>query len=348
MSEWQILGFEMLRPADALYLISAPLAFVIGVAALVARRRARRAFVDARHDSKFLPGFSANRARARVVLVSGAFLFLALSLLGPVRGFTWVDTRSKTLDLVVCIDTSRSMLVEDMKPNRLSRAKREVVALLDHLKGDRIALVGFSGDVRDVAPLTRDRQTLRFFLESMSPSDNQLGGTDIGGALERALEIFDGRTGASEAIILLTDGEDLEDRGLEVAALAKQRGIRVFVVGMGTLGGGKIPDGRGAFIRDDIGEEVVSSLAGVTLENLAEQTGGAYLSAEHNALPLEYIYEHRLSSIEGRTENGGKERIPHDRYQWPLALGLICMLSGAGLRERRPQVPAREDAGSTS
>jgi len=348
VSELQYFGFELMRPVDGFFLFAAPVACVLGIWALARRRRARRAFVDVRHERKFLPGFSPNRARARVALITGAFLFLALALLGPVRGFTWVEARSKTLDLVVCVDTSRSMLVEDMKPNRLVRAKREVVALLDHLKGDRIALIGFSGDVRNVSPLTRDRKTLRYFLEGISPTDNQRGGTDIGGALERALEIFDGRTGASEAIILLTDGEDLEERGLEVAAMARERGIRVFVVGMGTLGGGKIPDGAGGFVRDDIGEEVVSSLAGDTLEAIADETGGAYLSAEHNALPLEYIYERRLSSLEGRREKGGKERIPHDRYQWPLALGLICMLGGAGLRERRPYEVAPEGAGSAS
>ena len=341
MKSTGFLGFELVRPELLVLAAAVPILLVAGGLALAARRRARRALFDERHESRFVAGFSINRARLRLAAACAAVLFLALSVAGPVRGYTLREVQRKGLDLVVCIDTSRSMLVQDLKPDRLTRAKREVGVLLDKLQEDRAALVAFSGDVRNIAPLTRDSQTLRWFLDTLSPRDNLVGGTDIGGALSHALELFDGRTGAHEAIVLLTDGEDLEGRGLEVAREAAERGIRIYVVGMGTKVGGKIPEGQRGFVRDEGGKEVVSALDGSTLEAIADVSGGAYLAATSSALPLEEIYQKRIALLEGRLLHEGKERIPQDRFQWPLVLAVACMLGETLLRERRRTAEVR-------
>jgi len=329
------LGFEILHPAWAAVLLAVPLVALLGWWALRRRARARAALVSARAMTRFLPLYSENRARLRVALATGGALFLALALLGPVRGFTLRDVQRRGLDLVLCLDTSRSMLVQDIKPDRLTRAKREINGLLGQLAGDRAALLSFAGDVRDIAPLTHDRETLAAFVDAQTPEDNLRGGTDIGGVLEQALSLFDGRTGAHEAIVLLTDGEDLEGRGLSVARKAQERGIRIYVVGMATALGGKIPDGRG-FLRDEEGKEVVSALGGQSLQQIAEISGGAYLPADGSAFPLQELYEKRISRLETRELFAGKERIPHDRFQWPLVLAGACLLGEAALRERRP------------
>jgi Ca-activated chloride channel family protein len=284
-----------------------------------------------------VPGCSRGVATARLALAASASLFLALALVGPVRGYSLREVERKGLDLVICLDTSRSMLVEDLRPNRLERAKREILGLLEKLEGDRVAILAFAGDVRRVAPLTHDRHTLGSFISTLSPRDNLVGGTNLGAALEAALELFDGRTGSHEAVVLLTDGEDLEGKGLEVAEDAAERGIRVYLVGMGTEAGGKITDGAAGFVRDEAGEEVVSILDGSTLEKIAEKTGGAYLSAARSALPLEELHDKRMSQLEARALWAGRERIPHDRYQWPLVLAFLCMLIEVILRERRAE-----------
>jgi Ca-activated chloride channel family protein len=335
VSEAGELGFGWLRPEAATWLLAAPALLVVGLWSLGARRRALLRLVEVRHAARFVPGHSRGRALARLVLAAGAALFLALALAGPVRGYSLREVERKGLDLVVCLDTSRSMLVEDLRPNRLERAKREVLGLLERLRGDRVALLAFAGDVRTVAPLTHDRTTLGAFLRTLSPDENLVGGTNLGAALQTALELFDGRTGASEAIVLLTDGEDLEGEGLAVAEEAAARGIRVYVVGMGTVEGGKIADGARGFVRDEAGEEVVSALDDRTLEAIAEATGGAYLAASRSALPLEELYEKRIGRLETRALWAGRERIPHDRYQWPLALALGCLLGAGALREVR-------------
>ena len=334
-----MIGFELLRPDLAWLLLLAPALAGLGWAGLRRRRRDLARLVAAPRLAAFLPRFSANRARLRVLLASAALALLALSAVGPVRGHTFQDTARRGLDLVVCIDTSRSMLARDLRPSRLERAKREVLGLLEELRGDRCALIAFSGDAREVAPLTHDRVTLAALLEYVTPEDNRLGGTDLAAALERALALFDGRTGSHEAIVLLTDGEDLEGQAAARADEAAERGIRVYVVGVGTQAGGKIPvvDDSGAerFLVGPDGQEVVTRLESGTLRRIAELTGADYLSTEDSPTPLEDLYRRRISRLEGRELEAGRRRIPHDRYQWSLALALGCMLAEAGLRERR-------------
>lgn len=334
-----LLGFDILRPGQLVWLLAAPLLLVVGLLSLRLRRRELQRLVDARHARRFLPDFSAAAAYARLVLACLALLFAAFAAAGPVRGYTARSVQRRGLDLVVCIDTSRSMLVRDLRPDRLTRAKREVGALVERLKGDRVALVAFAGDARDISPLTHDRTTLRTLLERIGTEENVKGGTDLGAALNHALQLFDGRSGAHEAIVLLTDGEDLEGKGLEAAKVAAERGIRVYVVGMGTEGGGKIPqqsaDGRESFVTDESGQEVISALVGDTLAQIAQASGGEYLAATRSATPLEELYIARINRLEGRDLDGGVEYLPHDRYQWFLGLAALCMFVEAGLRERK-------------
>jgi Ca-activated chloride channel family protein len=329
------LGVEILYPQALWWALLAP--FLFGLALWGWRRRTReRELLIATHlQARVLGGYSQNRALARVLLASAATILIAIALVGPVSGFTLRDVQRKGLDLVMCIDTSRSMLVQDLKPDRLSRARREITGLLEKLQGDRAALLAFSGDVRDVAPLTHDRKTLEIFVDTLSPDDNVKGGTDIGAVLDRALGLFDGRTGAHEAIVLLTDGEDLEGKGLAAAKTAKERNIRIYVVGMATEAGGKIPDGPRGFVRDESGVEVVSKLGKDSLVAIADETGGAYIAADSSPTPLEELFAKRISKLEGRQLFAGKERIPHDVYQWPLVLAALCMILEAALRERR-------------
>jgi len=337
MSElFSLLGFEgILRPYWLVALIGAPLLALVGAYGLSRKRRERALLVDPRHQPRFLPGFAPARAVWRIIFAVLASFFLAFSLLGPINGYSLREVRRKGLDIVLCVDTSRSMLVQDVKPNRLSRARREVRGLLDRLQGDRAALLAFAGSVRRVAPLTHDRKTLAAFVDDLSVDENLVGGTNLGGAIDEALLLLDGRRGAHEVIVLITDGEDLEGIGLEAAQRATEQGIRIFVVGMGTEGGGKIPDGRRGFVRDERGAEVVSALADASLRAIAGQTNGTYISSSMSVTPLEELYDKRLTSLEGRELVSGKERVPHDQYWIFAALAMVCMLLEVSLRERR-------------
>lgn len=339
MSALAVLGFDLLRPYHSAWIAAGAVLLAAGIWSLRRRRRERERLVAVRHAQRFLPRFSPTLAVARVVLAVVAVFFLAVALTGPVRGYTEKKVARRGLDLVVCIDTSRSMLVRDLRPDRLTRAKREVAGLIDTMGGDRIALVAFAGEARDVAPLTHDRTTLKALLERINTDENTKGGTDLGAALTHALEMFDGQTAAHEAVVVLTDGEDLEGQGLEVARTAAERGIRIYIVGMATEGGGKIPqvgsDGRETFVTDEEGREVISVLDDASLAEIARTTDGEYLAAARSAVPLEELYVRRINRMEGRELDGGIEYVPHDRFQWFLAVAMACMIVEGALRERR-------------
>jgi Ca-activated chloride channel family protein len=338
-AEDRVIEFELLRPAGLALCLCGALVLLLGLFAHARRRSALERLIAPHLCVRFLSGWSPARMRTRTWLAALGALALGLAAVGPVRGVTWREVPRRGIDLVLCVDTSRSMLAQDQKPDRLSRAKREIRGLLEVLGDDRCAIVAFSGDARDVAPLTRDRATLAAFVDELDPRDNQRGGTDIAAAIQHALELFDGRTGAHEAIVLLTDGEDLAGRGTELAEEAARRGIRVYVVGVGTQGGGKIPvvgpDGKPSFLAGPDGAEVVTRMDEPSLRALAERALGAFLSVEASPTPLEDLYRTRLSRLAGQELEGGRRRIPHDRYQWPLSFGLSCWLVGAALRERR-------------
>lgn len=311
-----------------------------------------RRIAEPRHLAKLFPGLArkagpgqdlarwiSRRGVWRGVLAASALALAALALLGPVRGYALVPVATRQIDVVVALDTSRSMMVEDVQPSRLARAKNEISALFDVMRGERVGLVAFAGLARNVAPLTKDTETARYFLKRLSSDDNRKGGTDLGAALRLALERLDERNGTNQAIILVTDGEDLGEAGLEAAAEAAQRKVKVHVLGMGTSTGGKVPDGLGGYVVDPTAEggpqEVVSKLESESLEAIAKATGGIYLQAKGQVLPLEQLYRRAIAPMEGRDLVNGKERVPRDRYQWLLLLALLALMLEGSLRETR-------------
>lgn len=343
---------EVLRPGHGWFALLGLLPLVCA-AALLGRRRAMLArLAEPRHLARLFPDLArragvgrdlgawlARRGWLRALLSAAAAALLAFALLGPVRGFALVPVATRQVDVVVCLDTSRSMLVEDVEPSRLARAKNEVAALFDAMRGERVGLVAFAGLARMVAPLTKDVDTARFFLERLSPDDNRKGGTDIGAALRLALDRLDADAGSNQAIVIVTDGEDLSGEGLDAAEEAAQRGVVVHVLGLGTAAGGKVPDGMGGFVKDESqegrGEEVVSRLESSTLRALSDATGGIYLEARGRVLPLEELYRRAIAAMEGRNLVDGKERVPRDRYQWPLLAALIALVAEGALRDTR-------------
>lgn len=339
-----LLGFEFIRPAAAIVLVVAPVVLVVAWFGLAARARARRHLVSARNEPTFLPRYSENRARLRVLFAGAALFFLGLGLVGPVRGYTLRDVQRKGLDIVVSVDTSRSMLVQDVKPDRLTRAKREVAGLLAKLRGDRAALLAFAGDVREVAPLTHDRATLTAFVQTLNTEENLRGGTDLGVAMEKALSLFDGRTGAHEAIVLLTDGEDNQSRPLEVAEEAARLGVRVYTVGIGSSSGEPIQsfDENGnptGFVKDEkTGEYRMTRLDEPVLQEIAKLTGGRYVKVESDRFSLDEVRD-VLEEL-SRTQREDTIEVHHDEgYAIPVVAALVLLCLGLGLPDRRRSTP---------
>ncbi len=348
-----MLGLHWATPGHAWALL---LPLVVGIFAWRGRRAGERALRRSIHPDQWEARMAGNRGGTgwlRWAWGLAGMTFLAIALLGPTRGSTLMPVQRKGIDIVACLDTSRSMLAQDVGETRLSEAKKELRSLMEVLRGDRMALIAFAGDVRQVAPLTRDMQTLSWFMDTLGPRDNRLGGTDLGGAIDAAVELFEERSGAHEAILLVTDGEDLEEQGLAAAERAAEAGIRIYVLGMGTEGGAKVPAAGGGWVQDETGVDVISQLVPATLEAIAETTGGMFLPAHGTVLPLEQLYTRGFSQLEGRQYDQGFEEVPSDRYQWPLLFALFCLgmemaLGGRRRLTRREPSSVAEGGASTN
>jgi Ca-activated chloride channel family protein len=325
-----------LRPEALPVLLLAPLAW-LGLRALD-RARARRLARTLGLRVEPLTGLrrSGRRTAARSAFAL-AFFCALLAALGPVSGAPARDVEWRGLDLVLCLDVSRSMRARDVEPDRLARAQREVRALVDRARGDRFALVVFAGEARLVVPLTHDGTSFVRLADEVDTTSVTRGGTDLGAALERALDALERGPGEHAAIVLLTDGEDLGGRGLAAAEACRARGVAVHAVGFGTPRGSKIAvegDDGSDFLRDRAGRDVVSALDVEGLERIAAATGGTYVDAREPA-PLVRLYERRVVPM-ARTARAADDthRRRENRYQWPLLAALLLWMLALGIRDR--------------
>ena len=266
---------------------------------------------------------------------------LALSLFAAARP-QWGRVTEKTVErsrnVVVAIDVSRSMLAQDVRPNRLERAKADVADLIDSLEGDRCALVAFRRTGVAVCPLTTDHAYLRNALEQLSPESAPRGETDLGSAIRAALDALDPAADDHNAIILISDGGDLRGEAIQNAELAKKRGIPIFTVGIGDpKRGAAIPseDGRGE--QKFKGEAVKVKLEEAALKAIAEASKGRYVplaTAGTAETTLGAIYRRFLRQVAAKEQNEEAERAA-ERYQVFLIPGLVLLIAGAALSKGR-------------
>ena len=266
---------------------------------------------------------------------------LALSLFAAARP-QWGKTTEKMVErsrnVVIAIDVSRSMLAEDVRPNRLERAKADVADLIDSLEGDRCALVAFRRTGVVICPLTTDHGYLRSALEQLTPESAARGETDLGSAIRAALDALDPAADDHNAIIMISDGGDLRGEALQNAELAKKRGIPIFTVGIGDPKlGAAIPseDGRGE--QKFQGQSVKVKLEEAALKAIAESSKGRYVplaTAGTAETTLGAIYRRFLRQVAAKEQNEEAERAA-ERYQIFLVPGLILLIAGASLSKGR-------------
>jgi Ca-activated chloride channel family protein len=288
-----------------------------------------------------LSGKSAVRARFKTGLFLAAVLMLALGLVGPRWGFHWEEVSKRGVDIVVALDTSQSMLSTDVEPSRLERAKREVHDLIKMLRGDRIGLVVFAGGSFLQCPLTLDYGACMMFLDYVDTTVIPQRGTNLGEALQRSLDAFDDQERHSKAIILISDGGNLVGDPMAVARDAKDRGIRIYTIGIGREDEQTpipLPEGG---LKYKAGKMITTRLEDETLKEIALATGGAYVRSVTGDLDLEKIYyEDIYKNIEKRELETTRRKRWEERFQWPLLFAAIFFFAEALVGERRRNVPA--------
>ena len=278
----------------------------------------------------------------RASLLVASFAFAIVALAEPRYGFIEKETKQKGRDVIVAIDTSRSMLATDMAPTRLARAKLFTQDLVRLLQGDRIGLVAFAGSAFLQAPLTLDYNAVTNALDELDTTVIPKGGTNIAAAVTAAREAFGKAEGQTRALIILTDGEELGADGIAAAKQAAGEGIRIFTVGIGSPEGSLIPirldDGRQDFVRDSAGKPVTSKLDDSRLKEIASATGGFFTLIGPDA--AREIFQKGIEPMELSETGVFSSRQPIERYQWPLAAATACLALSLlpGDRRRRSSV----------
>ncbi len=319
------------RP-DLLWLLwASPL--LIAFYIYVARTKAAllKQFASMELVTRLASNYSRERQTYKAVCIVIALTLGVISLAQPRYGFTWEDVKREGVDIVIALDVSDSMLVEDAesggKLTRIERAKREITDLLRLLDGDRVGLVAFAGTSFLECPLTLDYAAAQIFLGTIDTDLIPVKGTDLSSAILTSVDAFKGGNENSRAVILITDGEDHSGQALAAAEEAKKENVRVFTIGIGRDEGAPIPDARGGFRKDRRGEMILSKLDEPTLQKIALNTGGRYVRSVTGDMDLEEIYIGGIKATMQDQELGSKRRQHwEERFQWVLALMLLFLM----------------------
>lgn len=298
--------------------------------------------VAPRLKAELANGVSIGRRIFRAILVLAAVILMSIALARPQMGFIENEIKHRGRDIIIAVDTSRSMLATDVPPTRLARAKLLAQDLMRLASGDRIGLVAFAGSSFLQAPLTLDQSAVLQALDELDTSVIPKGGTNIAAAIRTADEAFGKGEGKTRALVILTDGEELDADGIAAAKKAAEQGVRVFTVGIGSSEGSLIPipaEGGGSdFVRDQAGKPVQSRLDENRLKEIAAAGGGFYQPLGPDAARA--IFEKGILPMEEADSTTATSRQPIERYQWPLgfALGLVILWLLVGDRRRTARV----------
>jgi len=316
-------------------LLLVPLLAVFLIWAWHTKERLIRQFVQSRLLAQLTVGVSKTRQKLRLGLLVAAVTFGLLALARPQWGFSWEEVSQKGLDIVVAIDTSRSMLAADIPPNRLERAKFAALDLMKLAKNDRLGLVAFAGSSFLQCPLTLDEEAFRQSVAALDVNIIPQGGTAIAETIQTALAAF--KEGENHKILVLfTDGEDHETGVVEAAKAASAKGLRIFTIGVGSAEGEliRVRDDKGKldFLKDEQGNVVKSRLNETLLQQIAGAADGFYLPLR-GANTAETLYERGLAPLP--EFNAKLMQRHHERFYWPLGIAVVLLVIEMFLPERQ-------------
>ena len=277
----------MFRFEDPIYLWLLVLIPVLALVRFVTYRNQKKRlckFGDLKLLKELMPDVSRFRPRVKFWLLLAALALLIVMLARPQMGTKISQEKRTGIETIIALDISNSMRAEDIVPSRLDRSKMMVENLVDHFTNDKIGLIVFAGDAFVQLPITSDYVSAKMFLSSIDPSMMATQGTDIAAAINMAVSSFTQEEGIGKAVIVITDGEDHEGGAIEAAEEAKKKGMRVFVLGVGSPQGAPIPiPGTGDYMKDNTGNTVMSVLNEEMCKQVAAAGGGAYIHVENNS-----------------------------------------------------------------
>ena len=282
--------FRFESPIFLYLLVLIPLLALIRYVSYRNQKKRLRKFGDPALLKELMPDVSRFRPSVKFWILQGALALLIVMLARPQMGTKINHEKRVGIETIIAMDISNSMRAEDIVPSRLDRSKMMVENLVDHFTNDKIGLIVFAGDAFVQLPITSDYVSAKMFLSSIDPSMIATQGTDIATAINMASHSFTQEEGIGKAIVVITDGEDHEGGAVEAAQAAKDAGMRVYVLGVGSTNGSPVPiPGTGEYMKDNAGNTVMSALNEDMCKQVAQAGGGAYIHVENNSAAQEQL-----------------------------------------------------------
>ena len=328
----------MFRFADPIYLYILAVIPVLAIIRFLTYRNQKkrlRKFGDPKLLRELMPDVSRFRPAVKFWILQGALALLIVMLARPQFGTKINNEQRVGIETIIAMDISNSMMAEDITPSRLDRSKMMVENLVDHFTNDKIGLIVFAGDAFVQLPITSDYVSAKMFLSSIDPSMMATQGTDIARAIDMATHSFTQEEGIGKAIIVITDGEDHEGGALEAAKAAKDAGMRVYVLGVGSTKGSPIPiPGTGDYMKDNTGNTVMSALNEDMCRQVAQAGGGAYIHVENNSAAQDQL-DKELDKLAKKETTSTVYSEFDEQFQAVAILALLLLILEICIFDRR-------------
>lgn len=319
--------------------ILVPVLVLLYLAAHYRRRRRLNLLVESSLHHRLWPMASSGRRVWKFILTFTAFCFIVIAMADPQVGSKLEQADQKGIDMVIAFDVSRSMLAQDLQPDRLENAKRAVLRLTNRLEGDRLGLVVFAGKAYKQLPLTNDYAIAKMFIRNLSTQTVPTQGTAIGEALRKAIDSFDQQANNNQTIIIISDGENHEKDPLPLAREAAEKGIIVHTIGMGSPQGAPIPisnqPGTGRYLKDNDGNTVISQLDQQMLESIANEGNGKFILANNIRSGVNAIYDELKKLEAGKYESRTFSEY-ESQFRYPLTIAIVLLIIEQLLFYKKP------------
>ncbi len=330
--------FRFGNPEYLYLLLLIPVLAVLFGLAQYYKKKALARFGDMSVIEQLMPFVSKSKPVLKFVFLTVAIVSIIFALSDPQFGSKLEKVKRKGAEIIIALDVSNSMLAEDIKPNRLERAKQAISKLVDNMENDRIGLIVFAGDSYIQVPVTTDYTAAKMFLSSINTKIVSKQGTAIGSAIDLAMNSFTPESEMEKALIIITDGENHEDDAIKAAELAGEKGIAVHTIGMGSPQGAPIPLNKGygqtIFQQDKDGNTVISKLDQKTLQEIANAGNGVFIRANNTQTGLNKLFD-RINKMEKKEMEEKIYTEFEHRFQYLLAIALFFILLDIFIPERK-------------
>jgi Ca-activated chloride channel family protein len=330
--------FELESPIYFYLLALLPIIVALFLFNLFWKRKRQAVFADLELFNQLAPEKSSFKPTLKLGVLLLALACIIIALVNPKMGTKMETVKRQGIDIVFAVDISKSMLAEDVAPNRLEKTKQIVSQIINQLGNDRVGIVGYAGSAYPVLPMTTDYSIAKMYLQSMNTNMVSSQGTAFNDAIQLAVDFFDVKD-TSKLIILVSDGEDHGDGVDDAVELAKEKGVRIITIGVGTEKGGPIPlrDDRGtiaSYKKDQEGETVITKLYPEILKKIADNTKSKYIVGTATKDVVEEVKK-SLDKIEKSEFESQQIADFESQYQWFLALGFLLLLVDVFLLEKK-------------